>query len=45
MVDKINKLTGIKELDTGISRPSQWNLVEDQNGPQSKLYLLQDEIK
>jgi 26S proteasome regulatory subunit T1 len=29
MVDKINKLTGIKELDTGISLPSQWNLAED----------------
>ena len=29
MVDKINKLTGIKELDTGISLPSQWNLAQD----------------
>jgi 26S proteasome regulatory subunit T1 len=29
MVQKINKLTGIKELDTGISLPAQWNLAED----------------
>jgi 26S proteasome regulatory subunit T1 len=29
MVNKINKLTGIKELDTGLSLPSQWNLAED----------------
>lgn len=29
MVEKINKLTGIKELDTGLSLPAQWNLAED----------------
>ena len=29
MVEKINKLTGIKELDTGTSLPAQWNLAED----------------
>lgn len=29
MVQKINKLTGIKELDTGLSLPAQWNLAED----------------
>jgi 26S proteasome regulatory subunit T1 len=29
MVQKINKLTGIRELDTGISLPTQWNLAED----------------
>lgn len=29
MVDKINKLTGIKELDTGLSLPTQWNLAAD----------------
>jgi 26S proteasome regulatory subunit T1 len=29
MVEKINKLTGIKELDTGLALPAQWNLAED----------------
>ena len=29
MVQKINKLTGIKQLDTGLSLPAQWNLAED----------------
>ena len=29
MVEKINKLTGVKELDTGLSLPAQWNLAED----------------
>lgn len=29
MVQKINKLTGIKELDTGLSLPAQWNLHAD----------------
>ena len=29
MVDKINKLTGVKESDTGLSAPSQWDLAGD----------------
>lgn len=29
LVERINKLTGIKELDTGLSLPAQWNLAED----------------
>ncbi len=29
MVEKINKLTGIKEPATGLSLPAQWNLAED----------------
>jgi 26S proteasome regulatory subunit T1 len=36
MVEKINKLTGthghylgVKELDTGLSLPTQWNLAAD----------------
>lgn len=28
-LQKINKLTGIKESDTGLSLPSQWNLAAD----------------
>jgi len=28
-VNKINKLCGIKESDTGLSLPSQWDLVSD----------------
>lgn len=29
MVTKINKMCGIKESDTGLSLPSQWDLVAD----------------
>jgi 26S proteasome regulatory subunit T1 len=29
LVDKVKKLSGIKESDTGLSLPSQWNLVSD----------------
>lgn len=29
MIQKINKLSGIKESDTGLSLPAQWNLVGD----------------
>ncbi len=29
MVEKVKKLSGIKESDTGLGLPSQWNLVHD----------------
>ena len=29
MVDKISKLTGVKESDTGLAAPSQWDLAAD----------------
>ena len=29
LVDKVKKLSGIKESDTGLSLPSQWNLATD----------------
>jgi len=29
MVEKVKKLSGIKESDTGLALPSQWNLVQD----------------
>lgn len=29
LIQKINKLSGIKESDTGLSLPAQWNLVGD----------------
>ena len=29
-LSKINKMVGIKESDTGLSLPSQWDLVGDQ---------------
>jgi 26S proteasome regulatory subunit T1 len=29
LVDKVKKLSGIKESDTGLSLPSHWNLVSD----------------
>jgi 26S proteasome regulatory subunit T1 len=29
LVDEIKKLIGVKESDTGLALPSQWNLAED----------------
>jgi 26S proteasome regulatory subunit T1 len=29
LVEKVKKLSGIKESDTGLALPSQWNLVQD----------------
>jgi 26S proteasome regulatory subunit T1 len=29
MIQSINKMVGIKELDTGLSLPNQWNLSGD----------------
>lgn len=30
MLTEINKLCGIKESDTGLALPSQWDLIADQ---------------